>query len=233
MKRVGLITALGTLLFVSAYAAETQAPAASAATAEKSEIVVKPNDEGCLADAAALEDMRNQKLTLENRLRELEARDADLKAREKAIAEQLKQLEAMREEITKLDFEKRKGNELKVSKIIETLEVMNPKAASNMLATMDEGLAVTAMSKLSTAKLAKVMNVMEPSRSSKLSELLAGVTRAKKELKSVTSEPAKQVASNSMKGGERENGNNNESSVRDEPTSRSNGDTGNPGTKGK
>ncbi len=207
MKRFLLgIAAAGVLgFFIAAAVANDKAP--------QSDPVVEATDEGCLADSATLEDLKRQKRDLETRTRGLEARELDLKAREKALSEQLKQISEAREEVVKLDGEKKKVDETRVTKLIETLETMNPKAASALLGSIDDSLAVTAMTRLSTSKLAKVMNVMEPARSTKLSELLAGVTRAKKNLTGVTTERLS-AATNSMKGGERENAKNNESSVR-------------------
>ncbi|NDD93403.1 hypothetical protein EBZ37_15145 [bacterium] len=51
---------------------------------------------------------------------------------------------------------------------------MTPKAASQLIATTDERLAVEAMSRMATPKLSKIMNIMEPKRSVRLMELLSG-----------------------------------------------------------
>jgi hypothetical protein len=92
---------------------------------------------------------------------------------------------------------------------------MSPKAASAMLSTLDDALAVSAISRMDTLKLAKVMNVMDPSRSSKLSELLTGVVRVKASQAQQQHARARNtvsdgtaVATNTMsaKGGERHDG---------------------------
>ena len=195
--------------------AESASAQPSATTNQKpttpADPVIEPTDEGCLADAAVLEDLKRQKKELDSKLKDIQAREADLKAREKVLAEQLKQLAEAREEVTKLDGEKKKANELRVAKLIETLETMNPKSASGVLANVEDQLAVTAMSRLTTQKLAKILNVMEPARSTRLSELLAGVTRQKTE----SSRTIASGGSESRKGGERENGkSNNDSNAR-------------------
>ena len=84
----------------------------------------------------------------------------------------------MRDEIAKLDTSHRQQNQEKVAKVIETLQTMSPKASAQMLTTLDDGLAVSAISQMDTVKLSKIMNIMEPKRASKLTELLAGVVRA-------------------------------------------------------
>ena len=142
--------------------------------------VIKRTVEGCLADSATLEDLKRQKRDLEMRQKDLAAREAELKAREQALAGEIGKLSEVREEISKIDGDRKKENEAKVAKLVETIESMNPKAAAGLVAAIDETLAVQAISRLSTAKLAKILNIMDPARSTKLSELLAGVTRVKK-----------------------------------------------------
>ena len=144
-----------------------------------SEPVIQKTDEGCLADSATLMDLRRQKIELETRIRELNSRDADLKAREQALNDQMKSLATTRDELEKIDQSRKAEGEAKVAKLVEAVENMNPKAAAQLLGTVDEGLATATMARLTTGKLAKVLNVMDPARSTKLSELLAGVARAK------------------------------------------------------
>jgi len=157
------------------------APSAAAGdTATVKEPVIEKTDEGCLADAATLEDLKRQKRELEARGRELAARESELKARELALSDEMAKLADARDEIGKADGAKKKEAEAKVTKLVETLESMSPKAAAPLVASLDEALAVQAMSRLSTTKLAKLMNVMDPIRSTRLSEIMAGVTRAKR-----------------------------------------------------
>jgi flagellar motility protein MotE (MotC chaperone) len=148
-------------------------------SAAASEVVVAKTAEGCLADSATLDDLRRQKLEIEGKQKDIGAREAELKAREQALEERIKSIDTMRDEIARIEQGRKNEAEAKVAKLVETVESMNPKAASTLLAALDEGLATSTMARLSTAKLAKVMNVMDPSRSTRLSELLAGVARAK------------------------------------------------------
>ncbi|MGZ6369642.1 MAG: hypothetical protein ACXWPM_02795, partial [Bdellovibrionota bacterium] len=67
------------------------------------------------------------------------------------------------------------------------------------------------MGRMDTTKLAKVMNIMEPSRSARLTELLAGVARARRIVPPITpavNTTSNDVANPSAKGGERDNGQN-------------------------
>lgn len=158
----------------------------------------------CLADASAIEDMKHRKEDLDVRLKALESREAELKARERALTEELSKLQAVRDEISAVEGAKKKENEEKLSKLVETLETMSPKSASQMIVALDEKLAVTAMERMSTAKLAKVMNLIEPAKASRLSELLTGVARVKKP--SASQNGAAVAITQSAKGGDKENG---------------------------
>jgi flagellar motility protein MotE (MotC chaperone) len=139
----------------------------------KKEPVSNVEVEGCLPKSA-LEDIAKRKKELDDREARLTARDQELSAREKAAQDELKKIQAVRSEIEQVQGAKQKENEEKIARIVELLEGMTPKAASQLVATYDERLAVVAMSRMSTQKLSKILNLMEPKRSVRLMELLAG-----------------------------------------------------------
>ncbi len=129
--------------------------------------------DGCLP-RAALGDLADRRKELEKKEAALLAREQDLAAREKATQEELKKIQQIRSEIDQVQGARTKESDERVARIVEVLEAMNPKAASQLIATYDERLAVQAMGRMSTPKLSKILNVMDPKRSVKLMELLAG-----------------------------------------------------------
>jgi flagellar motility protein MotE (MotC chaperone) len=133
----------------------------------------------CLANEAAIEDIR--KLTAENEAKEKElaAKEAELKNRELMITEELKKLSEDREVILKAKQEKERLSQEKVTKLVETFLSMSPKAAAKILSAMDNDLAVAVMYQMDNLRLAKIVGLMEIKRSTELSELLAGIARAK------------------------------------------------------
>jgi flagellar motility protein MotE (MotC chaperone) len=133
----------------------------------------------CLSDPIVLDEIKKKHEEIDKKWKDLEARETEIKARETALNDELKKLQTARDEIAKIETDHLQANQEKVAKVVETLENMNPKASSQMLANLDQNLAVMAMDQMSTPKLAKVMNLMEPARATKLTELLAGVVRAK------------------------------------------------------
>ncbi len=128
----------------------------------------------CLTDPSVLEDLKGQREALEAKQKEIAALEQELKQREKIVEEKLKALEATRQDIEKVDEARKKEDDLRVAKIVETLETMSPKASSLVLAQVDESLASAVMAKIATPKLAKILNGMDPKRASRLSELYSG-----------------------------------------------------------
>ena len=175
-----------------------------------SHISADPN--ACVAGASAIEDLNRQREKLQAREKELTAKEAELKSLEKAVKEEFTKLDDARTEFAKAGELKKKENEEKVAKVVETLETMGPKPASAILASLDDALAITAMQRMSTPKLAKILNIMETGRSSHLTELLAGVVRVRgAELNSSrlsTSSGVAATAKMSTKGGEKNDGKN-------------------------
>ncbi len=145
----------------------------SAAAPKRVRKIVDPN--ACLTDPAAVEDIQKQKQELEERVRLLAKREAELVEKQKALEEELERLKGIRADIDKSDLLKKKENEEKVAKLMETMESMSPKAAALLLANVDENLAVTAMMQLPSGKLAKMMGLIEPAKASRLSEKLTGI----------------------------------------------------------
>jgi flagellar motility protein MotE (MotC chaperone) len=129
--------------------------------------------EACLPKSA-LDDLVKRRKELEKRETELASREQELGSREKATQEELKKIQEVRAEIEKVQGVKTKENEEKIARTVELLETMNPKAASQVISTYDERLAVQAMARMSTPKLSKILNLMETKRSVRLMELMAG-----------------------------------------------------------
>jgi len=150
----------------------------------------------CITNEAALSDLKEQKLKLKSKSDELEKRESDLLAKERAIAEQIESLEKLKKEILAAESENLEKNEAKVNKLVETLDKMSPKKSAAVLASLSDSLAVAAMMKLPSARLAKVMNVMEPERSAFLSEYLATGRKKNKSESKGKKKSAKKGAAN-------------------------------------
>jgi flagellar motility protein MotE (MotC chaperone) len=137
------------------------------------------SDSSCLVDPSAVEDLRRRGDEIELKAKELQSKEQEMVAQKRAIEEEVKRLSVLRDEIEKLQGAVKKANEEKVQKVVETLESMPPKGAAQMMAALDESLAVSAMPRLSTQKLAKILNLMSPDRSARLAEKLAGIVKSR------------------------------------------------------
>lgn len=146
----------------------------------------------------AIDDLRQLKERLDAREKELKDKESDLRALEQSVHEQMKKLDEAGASLTKQEELRTQENEQKVAKIIDTVENMSPKPAAALISTLNEELAVMAMQRLATQKLAKIMNVMEPKRSSRLTELLAGVEQPHRGLASKGGEKHDELAEQHM-----------------------------------
>lgn len=157
----------------SAPATAAQAPTQAPRPAPRSK-------NACLTDEAALADAARMRDELAALRKELEQKEAELAAREKALADELAKIEAVRDEIRAASGTNESQKEEKIAKLVETFETMSPKSAAQVMANIDETLAREALSRLSSAKLGKILAAMDVSKSARLTESLAGVARAKK-----------------------------------------------------
>lgn len=198
------------ILVLSPAAASPPEPIVSPAAAASRE----KSGSGCIVDPAAVEDLRKRSAELQARGKDLAAKEMELRAREAALEERLRKLEETREAIGAVESGRAKESAEKIAKLVETVESMSPKVSAQLLSLVDEQLAIQAMAKITTARLAKILNVMEPARSARLSELLTGVARvSRKPTLASTGATAATTApgrSESRKGGDRDDGSSHE-----------------------
>lgn len=189
------------------FAEDSSAPESGASSDESDATATAeaPKDarkSGCLTDEASIADVQDLKRDLAKRETELKRREDEISAKERAIADELKQIDVLRNEIKQATALSDSKGEEKVGKLVETFETMSPKAAAAIVATLDERLAVEAMGRLSSAKLGKILGALDPVKSATIAEKIAGVVRAKRTTASIdAAETTKRV-----NGGE-ENGN--------------------------
>lgn len=167
---------------------------------------------GCLSDEDSIKDFQDMKRELAKKDQDLKHREEEIAAKERALEEELKKLDKVRDEIKLASGIGDAKGEEKISKLAETFESMNPKAAAAIVITIDERLAVEAMTRLSSTKLGKILAAMDPNKSGNLAEKIAGVVRAKRSETRNTASLDVAETSKSVKGGE-ENGNRKQSST--------------------
>lgn len=145
----------------------SEAPAQAKAAAKKTLRV------NCLADEVALDDLRKRQTDLEARDKDLVRREDELRAKETALAAEIKTLRDLKNEIRELEQLQSAKQQESVARMVEMVENMSPKAAAQVLSKVSDPIAIAAMKQLPAPKLAKIMNSIEPTKASRLSELLA------------------------------------------------------------
>ncbi|MEK7690654.1 MAG: hypothetical protein AAB425_06510, partial [Bdellovibrionota bacterium] len=132
---------------------------------------------GCLPSHAVIEDLRKKRDELVSEGKKLVDREKEIALKERALDEELRKLKDLKDDILASRETQGKLKAENIERLGQTLETMIPKISSQILVTIDEGLAVAAMEKVSAPKLAKIMNVIDPDKATRLLERLAGVIR--------------------------------------------------------
>ena len=152
--------------------AKTEA-AVPAETVAKKEAPVREREGTCLASEEIIQDLETRENALKQKEVAISEREKELEAQKVALKDEMAKLEATRQEIQGIRGKEIAANEEKVNKLIETFESMSPKTAAAVISKVDEELAVTALSRLTTAKAGKILAAMDATKSSRLSEMMA------------------------------------------------------------
>lgn len=131
------------------------------------------SEDRCLASEEIIKDIEAREAAIKQKETQFAEREKEIEAQKVALKEEMAKLETMRAEIQGIRGRELAANEEKVNKLIETFEGMSPKSAAAVLAKVDEELAVTALSRLSTVKAGKILGQLDPVKSSQLSEMIA------------------------------------------------------------
>lgn len=133
---------------------------------------VAHGEESCLVDQRALEDIKKHREEIKTKEENIVKREQEIEAKEKALQEEFTRLKEIRDQINLVETQTDAKLEEQTAKLVETLEKMNPKKAAKILSDVQDRLAVSAMMRLPTDKLAKIMNNVDSERSVKLAQYM-------------------------------------------------------------
>jgi len=126
-------------------------------------------------------DLPEHLLRLKERSDELDLREQELNQLEEELnkqraelEERIKKLETVREQIATTLRDRIEVDQDRVSKLVETYSGMKPKQAAEILASLDEDLAVEILGKMKKKSAAEILNLIEPQKARSLSEKYAG-----------------------------------------------------------
>lgn len=154
-------------------APEKSAAAESASKGEASTKEGAPVEE----DLSQYKKLRERKATLDLREKELNELEEELHKQKQEIEARIRKLEELRGQISTVLKERVEIDQEKVNKLVETYSNMKPKQAAEIIAGIDEDLAVEVLGKMKKKNAAEVMNLLEASKARSLSEKYAGYKR--------------------------------------------------------
>lgn len=128
-------------------------------------------------DLSHLAKLRERNLSLDQREKELNELEEELHKQKAEIESRIKQLEELRTQIAAVLKERIEVDQEKVMKLVETYSNMKPKQAAEILAGIDEDLAVEVLGKMKKKNAAEIMNLLEPGKARAISEKYAGYRR--------------------------------------------------------
>jgi flagellar motility protein MotE (MotC chaperone) len=142
---------------------------------------------------------------LNDRKKELDLREAELAKLEEELQKQkleldgkIKQLETMREDISKTLKTRVAVDQEKVERLVQTYSTMKAQNAAKIIETLNEDLAVEVMDKMKKKSAAEIMNMMDAKKARRISELLTGYQRSPATAAAASDEeaPAAEAAEN-------------------------------------
>lgn len=157
----------------------TSAEAGAAASKEVSAI---PGEKVAKADAAAagfdhLEKLNDRKKQLDAREEELNRLEAEIQAQKIDLEKRMEEVKNMRNEISSILDDRVKADEQKVEVLVQVYSNMKPQQAAQVFGTMDEDLAIEILGRMKKKSAADIMNLIKPDKAQILSEKFAGYKR--------------------------------------------------------
>lgn len=122
--------------------------------------------------------LNERKMELDQREAELNRLEEELQKQKVVLDEKIKQLEAMRVQISKTLKGRVAEDQEKVNKLVEFYSNMKPQQAAKIIETIHEDLAIEVLDKMKKKNAAEILNMIDPKKARRLSELLTGYQRS-------------------------------------------------------
>ncbi|MBJ94594.1 MAG: hypothetical protein CMP23_08980 [Rickettsiales bacterium] len=143
--------------------------------------VPRAGEVGCTdEEILVLRDLRQRNRVLARRSNALDERQAALQELEKSVAEELARLEALRGEILSLLNGQRSALKQRVAKLARMVDQMKAKDAAELLAGIDDGVALQVLQKIKPKQAGKVLGAMPAEKAQYLADKLAELPKIDK-----------------------------------------------------
>lgn len=168
-----------------------QVAAAEPAVAAKPAVVPAPQRREATSYSAAeidvLQSLAKRREALEQREKELDAREALMAATEKRIDSRIGELKAMEQKLTKLVKSRSDEDERRLGSLVKVYEAMKPGDAARIFQELDMPVLLDVVERMKEAKIAPVLAQMAPPKAKALTMELA-------QRRDATAEPAPKAA---------------------------------------
>ncbi len=124
-----------------------------------------------------LQKLSERRESLDKRERELEQREAMLRAAEKRFDEKVSELEGLKTQLRSLVDQRSKDEEERLRSLVRIYETMKPKEAAQILEKLDLDVVVGVIGRMKENKLAPILASMLPERAKTLTALLVDRSR--------------------------------------------------------
>jgi flagellar motility protein MotE (MotC chaperone) len=129
------------------------------------------------ADLDHLQKLNERKKELDAREEELNRMETELQAQKGELEKRMKELEEMRGKISTVLEDRVKVDDQKVDTLVQMYSQMKAPQAAKVFETMDEDLAVEILGRMKKKNAADIMNLLKPEKAQVLSEMFAGFKR--------------------------------------------------------
>lgn len=128
-------------------------------------------------EAGHLMRLNERKKELDAREAELARAEADLELQRKELEERITKLHETREQISTMLQDRVQTDEKKVEDLVQVYSTMKPVQAAKVFETMDEALAVEILGRMKKKPAAEILNLIKADKAQSISEKYAGYKR--------------------------------------------------------
>jgi flagellar motility protein MotE (MotC chaperone) len=125
------------------------------------------------AERALLTDLRARRLSLDDRARALDSREALAAAAERRLTDRIEQLSALQTRLEGLEQTRRDKEDANWRSLVKTYETMRPRDAATIFNDLDQAVLLQVLDRMKESKAAPILAAMQPERARLMTAELA------------------------------------------------------------
>jgi len=132
-----------------------------------------PSDaETSSAETDVLKQLSERREQLEKRSRDLDTREALLKITEQRVAQKIKEMESLRQQVQSLVDQAGSGQQAQLDNLVKIYETMKPDEAAKIFETLDMPILLGVIQKMKPARTAPIMAKLPPEKAKEVTVAL-------------------------------------------------------------